>query len=97
MNYMAYYVGALAAASTHPWQAMFLGWVPWAVIRVASFVTLGVVLGGPLLGRVLGFPFRLAGQRRWLALAASGLVLDIVLKWMLAPVWREMIRNAVGW
>ena len=97
MNYMAYYAGALAAASAHPWQAMFLGWVPWAVIRVASFVTLGVVLGGPLLGRVLGFPFRLAGQRRWLALAASGLVLDIVLKWMLAPVWREMIRNAVGW
>jgi hypothetical protein len=97
MNYMAYYVGALAAASAHPWQAMFLAWVPWAVIRVASFVTLGVVLGGPLLGRVLGFPFRLAAQRRWLAVAAGGLIIDIVLKWMLAPAWREMIRNAAGW
>jgi hypothetical protein len=97
MNYMAYYAGALAAASAHPWQAMFLAWVPWAVIRVASFVTFGVVLGGPLLGRVLGFPFRLVGQRRWLALAMAGLILDIVLKWMLAPLWREMIRNAAGW
>ena len=97
MNYMSYYVGALGAASAQPWLAMMLAWVPWAVIRVASFVTLGVVLGGPLLGRVLGFPFRLAAHRRWIALAAAGLALDIVLKWTLAPVWREMIRSAAGW
>ena len=97
MNYMAYYVGALGAASAHPWQAMALAWVPWALIRVASFVTLGVVLGGPLLGRVLKFPFALRAQTRWLALAAAGLAVDILLKWLLAPVWREMIRNAAGW
>lgn len=97
MNYMAYYVGALGAASAHPWQAMALAWVPWALIRVASFVTLGVVLGGPLLGRLLKFPFALRAQTRWLALAAAGLAVDILLKWLLAPVWREMIRNAAGW
>ena len=76
---------------------MALAWVPWAVIRVASFVTLGVILGGPLLGRVLGFRFRLADHARWMALAAAGLAIDIALKWLLAPVWREMIRNAAGW
>lgn len=97
MNYMAYYVGALGAASAQPWQAMLLAWVPWALIRVASFVTLGVVLGGPLLARLLGFRFRLVEQRRWMAYAAAGLALDILLKWLLAPVWREMIRNAAGW
>lgn len=97
MNYMAYYVGALGAASAQPWQAMLLAWVPWALIRVASFVTLGVVLGGPLLARLLGFRFRLVEQRRWLTFAAAGLALDILLKWLLAPVWREMIRNAAGW
>lgn len=97
MNYMAYYVGALGASSTHPWQAMFLAWAPWALIRVVSFVTLGVVLGGPLLGRVLRFPYGLAGQTRWIALAAAGLALDIALKWALAPAWREMIRNAARW
>ena len=47
MNYMAYYVGALGAASAQPWKAMLLAWVPWALIRIAAFVTLGVVLGGP--------------------------------------------------
>jgi hypothetical protein len=97
MNYMAYYVGALGAASAHPWQAMALAWAPWAVVRVASFVTLGVVLGGSLLGRLLGFPFRPAAHARWLALAGAGLVLDILLKWKLAPAWREMILGAAGW
>jgi hypothetical protein len=97
MNYMAYYVGALGAASAHPWQAMLLAWVPWALIRVMSFVTLGVVLGGPLLSRLLHFRFRIAEQRRWIALAAAGLALDILLKWTLAATWREMIRGAAGW
>jgi hypothetical protein len=97
MNYMAYYVGALGAASVHPWKAMLLAWVPWALVRIASFVTLGVILAAPLLGRILGFEYRLRAQRRWIALAATGLAADIVLKWALAPAWREMIRAAAGW
>jgi hypothetical protein len=97
MNYMGYYAGALGAASARPWTAMALAWVPWALVRVASFVTLGVVLGGPLLGRVLGFEYRLRAHRRWIAVAGVGLVVDILLKWSLAPAWREMIRTAAGW
>jgi len=97
MNYMAYYVGALGAGSANPWLAMALAWVPWSLIRIASFVTLGVVLAGPLLARLLQFDYRLRAQAGWIAAAAAGLSLDIVLKWALAPAWREMIRNAAGW
>ena len=97
MNYMAYYVGALAVASAHPWKAIVLAWVPWAVIRVMSFVTIGVVLGGPVLGRVTGFRYRLADQRRWLILAAVGLLVDVVLKWACAPWWRHLLQSAAGW
>jgi hypothetical protein len=97
MNYMGYYVGALGAASIHPWKAMLLAWVPWAVIRIASFVTLGVVLSGPVLGRVFQFSYRLRDHRRWVWLALAGLLTDIVLKWALAPSWRGMIRAAAGW
>jgi hypothetical protein len=97
MNYMAYYVGALGAASAHPLKAMVLAWVPWALIRIVSFVILGVVLGGPLLARVGGFPYRLRDQRRWIVIAAAGLLADIFLKWLLAPSWRVMIRAAAGW
>jgi hypothetical protein len=97
MNYMAYYVGALGAASAHPWKAMALAWAPWAVIRIASFVTLGVVLAGPVLGRIFGFDYRLRGQTRWIALAGAGLLIDVALKWALAASWREMIGSAAGW
>ena len=95
MNYMAYYAGALGASSAEPWKAMLLAWVPWALIRIAAFVTLGVIFGGPLLARVLGFEYRLRAHRLWIALAGAGLVVDILLKWALAPVWREMIRTYV--
>lgn len=97
MNYMAYYVGALAAASAHPGKAIALAWVPWAIVRVMSFVTLGVVLAGPVLSRLVGFPYRLGDQRRWIVLAACGLLLDIFMKWALAPWWRHLLRAAAGW
>jgi hypothetical protein len=97
MNYMGYYVGALAASSAHPGAVVALAWVPWSLVRIASFVTLGVVLAGPLLGRVLGFRYALGEQRRWLWLAAAGLVLDVLMKGSLAHAWRDMIRNAAGW
>jgi hypothetical protein len=97
MNYMGHYVGALGSASMHPWRAIALAWVPWSLLRIASFVTLGVVLGGPVLARVFRFEYRLAEQRRWILLAAAGLILDVVLKGALAPSWRLLIKSAAGW
>jgi len=97
MNYMGFYAGALAAASAHPLEAALLAWVPWALVRIASFVILGVVFAVPVLGRVGGFPYRLRDQRRWIALATAGLVLDAALKWAFAHAWRDLIRAAAGW
>jgi hypothetical protein len=97
MNYMGHYVGALGSASAHPWRALVLAWVPWSLVRIASFVTLGVVLGGPVLARVFGFEYRLAEQRRWILLATGGLLVDVLMKWALAPSWRLLIKSAAGW
>lgn len=97
MNYMGHYVGALGAASTHPWRALWLAWVPWSLVRIASFVTFGVVLGGPVLARVFAFEYRLSDQRRWIGVAAAGLMLDVLMKWALAPSWRLLIKSATGW
>jgi hypothetical protein len=97
MNYMGHYVGALAAVSRHPAATMIFAWVPWAVIRVVSFVALGVVLALPLLSRLLPIPVDRAAARRLLAWAGAGLVADIVLKAAAAPAWQRLLVRVVGW
>jgi len=97
MNYMGTYVGSLAAASRHPGVAMLLGWHPWAVIRVLSFVGLGVVLSAPLLSRAVGFQVDWRFGRRVIGVAACGLVVDVALKAALAPAWQRLLLRISGW
>ena len=97
MNQMGEYVGAMAARSAHPWTSAILGWHPWALVRVTGFVMIGVVLSGVVLSRALRFPFSLAAERRWLLVGAALLVLDILLKWVLAPSWGALLKGVAGW
>ncbi len=97
MNYMGHYVGTLAAASAHPLTTIVLGWHPWAVVRIVSFVTIGVTLSMPLLSRLGGFRADWRAARPLLAWAGAGLVADIVLKWLLAPAWQRLLLRVVGW
>lgn len=97
MNYMGHYVGVLARRGSSEW--LFLaGWHPWALIRIASFVVLGVVLAGPVLSAVSGRPRRFPPEAgRWVVIAVAGLVADVLLKAMLAPVWRQLLTSLAGW
>jgi hypothetical protein len=97
INYMGHFVGALAAQSAHPVLTGCLAWVPWSVIRILSYVLLGVVLAGPVLSRLGRFPFDLGAQARWLVLAGCGLLADVGLKAMLAPWWQRILKAVVGW
>jgi hypothetical protein len=97
INQMSEYVGALAASGSHPIATAVLAWHPWAVIRVIAFVILGVVLSGPVLARLLRFPYSLAAGGGWIAVAAGLLALDLLLKWLLAPSWAMLLRGLVGW
>jgi hypothetical protein len=97
MNYMGHYVGTLAAVSARPALTACLAWAPWSLIRIASYVVLGVVMGGPVLSRLGRFPFRLRSHIGLLALAAAGLLVDVVLKWLMAPAWSRLLRGVVGW
>ena len=97
MNYMGHYVGTLAAAARHPALAMILGWHPWAVVRVISFVIIGVVLSAPLLSRITTFRVDWATGRRLLMWAGAGLVLDVLLKALAASAWQRLLIQSVGW
>jgi len=99
MNYMSFYVGALiaeCAGSPAQAAATFLAWNPWSMVRVASFIVLGVVLAEPLLARlgILRKGSPPPGSRTgWILAAAGGLLLDIVLKTLLAPSWPSLLRE----
>ena len=97
MNYMGHYVGALASASRHPVWAMILGWHPWAVIRIISFVVIGVVLSVPLLSRISAIRIDSRLAKLFLYVAAAGLVADVLLKALLAPTWQRLLLRAAGW
>ena len=97
MNYMGHDVGALAASSARPVATMVLGWHPWAMVRVASFVVLGVVLSAPLLAWTAGARIDKAVAKRAMLWAGAGLVVDIVLKAALAPAWQRLLLKVVGW
>jgi hypothetical protein len=97
MNYMGHYVGTLAAAGRRPAPTMILAWHPWAVIRVISFVVIGVVLSAPLLSRLGRFQVDRGAARTLLSVAGAGLIADIVLKTLLAPAWQRLLLRVVGW
>ena len=96
MNYMGHYVGTLAGSSRRPALTMMLAWHPWAVIRVISFVVIGVVLSAPLLSRVGRFRVDRRAARTLLLWACAGLIADIVLKTLLAPAWQRLLLRLVG-
>ena len=95
MNYMSYYVGSLIGIARVPSVPLLAGWPPWAILRVASFVVLGVILAGPALKRFADVPFRWEEKRIWLVLAGSGLAMDVVLKILLAPRWSALLRSSL--
>jgi hypothetical protein len=95
--YMSYFVGSYAAASGHPWLGSLAAWVPWSVLRVMAFVLFGAVFSRPVLVR-RAWPFG-RDDFRLMALAASGIVADLLIKTFLAARYgvflRQMARGVV--
>jgi len=97
MNYMGHYVGSLAANSRQPMLTMLLAWHPWSVIRIVSFVILGVVLSVPLVSRVTRLTIDRRAARTFKIAACAGLLADLILKALLAPAWQRLLLRVVGW
>lgn len=96
MNYMSFYVGSLiihCSVTPAGTAAILLGWNPWSMVRVASYIILGVVLSEPLLFRFGGRWPAPSGRGFWLLLAAAGLLLDIAMKALLAPHWPGVLTE----
>jgi hypothetical protein len=99
LGYMNGYVGWVvshADPSASPWVAGLLAWPPWAICRVGAFILAGTA------GASWGFPrlYRKDAPRvpvaRMLLASIVLLMLDIGLKWWLAPIWRDLLRALLG-
>jgi hypothetical protein len=91
LAYMNYFVGAFALSAGQPVVGALVAWVPWAVLRVVSFVALGSILARPLLvGRAGAFG---PAERRWIGWALAGIAGDLLLKSVLAPTYGVWLRG----
>jgi len=93
MNYMSFYVASVIHASHDKLLAALMGWHPWSIIRVASFVLLGVILAEPMICKIKKLDYEYASARRYYWMALHGLVLDVILKTLLAPWWGLTLRK----
>ena len=93
MHYMGYYVGQVAAQSDAPFIAALVAWHPWAIVRIVSFIVIGVVLAQPLLATRFGFRVSWDQHRPLLIAAGIGLIVDVVMKWLLAEPWRQLLLS----
>ena len=92
VNYMNYYVAQLMINSPTPLLMAVIGWHPWSICRVLSFIILGIVFAIPL---VRLFNRKLVFSRRTIIhmiLAAVCLeIIDILLKTYLGNSWRDLL------
>jgi hypothetical protein len=95
MNYMSFYVGSLAGGSETAFMTALAGWHPWSVVRIISFVVLGVVLAEPMLVKVAKAPV-IPGRLKWILIGLGGLALDLTMKTIMAPSWSEILRQLTG-
>lgn len=90
-GYMSYFVGSYAMASGHPLLGSLAAWVPWSVLRVLAFVLFGCLFARPLLVRRV-WPFE-REELKLMALAASGLLGDVLIKAFFAPGYGVFLRQ----
>jgi hypothetical protein len=96
LGYMNYYVGELIRVSARPAIPILAGWPIWSMFRVAAFVFgavgAAVVLPGRILRRI---PWPARSVQRLFLWRLLCFAADLLLKALLAPVWRRWLERAL--
>jgi hypothetical protein len=91
LNLMNFYVGMFTAYSHQPLLAAFLAWPPYAVMRVVGYILLATGFSTPAIcwATKKCIPWKKAW--RFFGMGLALVLLDILLKWLVAPLWREIL------
>jgi hypothetical protein len=92
LNYMNFYVGNLIHDSHFAWQAIFMGWQIYAIVRVVGFITIAIALSHLFFVFVKKKKLNRELVNRYLIGGVSLVVLDILLKASLAPDWQKILQ-----
>lgn len=95
VNYMNFYVSQLIIHSKNKAIPIIFGWHFWSLIRVFSFVILGVLLSEPLLSLIKKKRPQIGKEKFLFSLAISGLLLDIVLKILFSSFIGNILKKAL--
>jgi hypothetical protein len=96
LDYMNYYVGSLVRLGAEPSLGALVGWPIWSYMRVAGFICGAIAMAHLFFARILGrTKWRGSAFRTCLTWSVGLFLLDIVLKWTLAPVWRTWLERAL--
>lgn len=90
MNFMSYYVASLAIEGKNQFL-LILGWHPWAIIRIISFVILGVIFSDLLLSKIFHFNFSFKEHKNLLKLALLLWFIHVLMKIFLSRFWQSII------
>jgi hypothetical protein len=103
LNYMSFYVGSLFLADGSGANSLTLslmGWPVWSIARVVGFVAGGVAmawLSRTIFERLRDRPAIWPGRAaHYLSLSLALVILDALLKALLAPHWRETLARVIG-
>jgi hypothetical protein len=91
LNYMNFYVGSLIARTDQDALAALVGWPPYAEIRVVGYIVTAIAIT-ELSRRVLARRPLAPGWERTLGAGLWLVVLDVILKALLAPYWLDVLR-----
>jgi len=95
LNYMNFYVGSLVLAAESPAAAMLLGWQPYAIIRVVAYILVATALSD-LLAALLSKRRVPRRVKAYAALGVAGVIIDILVKSAVAPLWSRLVSWAAG-
>ena len=92
VNYMNYYVSWLMLNSSQPLLMAVIGWHPWSICRVISFIILGCVCAIPILKGLRGHDK--SDYRKYIIMIVAAIaleILDILLKTYIGSGWRDLL------